>query len=68
MGSATEAVTEFVEIAKRCRDEAVNICGPGVPLTAIADVIEYDSNFNCMFLSVCLQSFLSFEFNLLPAK
>ncbi|CAG0915967.1 unnamed protein product [Notodromas monacha] len=40
VGNVDEQGKRLTDVAKRCRDAAVNACGPGVPLSKIGDVIE----------------------------
>lgn len=37
IGDADEAGQHLVDAARKCRDEAIAICGPGVPFAAIGN-------------------------------
>lgn len=40
IGDADEAGQHLVDAARKCRDEAIAICGPGVPFAAIGHKVE----------------------------
>ena len=40
IGIVDNAGKRLVQTARKCRDEAIKQCGPGVPISIIGDVIE----------------------------
>lgn len=46
VGNVDEPGRKLVEVTKECLDKAIVICGPGVPLKEIGNVIENHANDN----------------------
>ena len=43
VGNVDEAGRHLVTVARRCRDEAIQACGPNKPLSIIGETIRYSS-------------------------